>query len=221
MASGRRVGILGGTFDPIHLGHLAAARAAHDQLRLDQVLFIPSSQPPHRPDRPRASGYHRFAMVAMSVTGTADWRVSDVELGRAGPSYSFDTLTSLAASGLEPSELFFIIGTDAFADIATWSRYPAVLDAAHFAVVSRPGQALAPLASRLPDLAHRMIGARTFSAAAAGGPTRIILLEADTPDVSSTAIRDRAARGDSLDGLVATGVATYIRQHALYRPTTG
>src|SRR5690606_38479035 len=93
--TGRRVGVMGGTFDPIHLGHLAGARAAAETLRLDRVLWVPSSLPPHRPDRPRASGYHRFAMTALAIAGVPGWEASDVELARPGTSYTFETLVSL------------------------------------------------------------------------------------------------------------------------------
>ncbi|MEZ5286305.1 MAG: nicotinate-nucleotide adenylyltransferase [Vicinamibacterales bacterium] len=136
-----RVGLLGGTFDPIHLGHLAAARAAQDALRLDGVRFIPSSVPPHRPDRPRASGYHRVQMTTLAVAATPGWDVSDVELRRGGASYTFDTLTTLRAE-FPASQFFFITGADAFAEIASWRHYPDVLDLAHFVVIARTGYEL-------------------------------------------------------------------------------
>jgi nicotinate-nucleotide adenylyltransferase len=212
-----RVGLIGGTFDPIHAGHLAAARVVHQTLGLESVRFIPSAQPPHRTDSPRASGYHRREMVKLAVADTPGWEVSDLELQRQGPSYTFDTLTTFAREGLTPLQMFFITGADAFAEIATWHRYPDVLDAAHFVVVTRPGTTLDALRARLADLEPRMADA---DEGVRSNRTRVILLEADTPDVSSTAIRNRIADGESIDGLVPRAVAAYIEQNSLYRETT-
>jgi len=209
-----RVGVLGGTFDPIHLGHIAAGRAAVDALGLDRLLIVPSSRPPHRPEGPAVSGYHRFAMAAIAVAGEPGWEASDLELGRAGPSYTYDTLAALADQGHPPSTLFCITGADAFADIATWSRYPAILGQAHFVIVTRPGTAVAELRRRVPELAARMIAP---SALGAPQPPALILLEADTPDVSSTTVRRRAAAGEPLAGLLPAGVANHIGRHGLYR----
>ncbi|MGH9386840.1 MAG: nicotinate-nucleotide adenylyltransferase [Vicinamibacterales bacterium] len=209
-----RVGVIGGTFDPIHCGHVAVAREAQRALGLDHVTLIPSRQPPHRPDVPRASGHHRRAMAALAAIDHPTWRVSTTELERPGPSYAFDTLTEVAREGHEPSQIFFLLGTDAFAEIATWSRYPAVLDLAHFAVISRPGTPLSSLRQRLPDLASRMIAPGDLAAAAT---PRVILLELTTPDVSSTDIRARVQSGRPIEGLVPDTVASYIDAQHLYR----
>jgi nicotinate-nucleotide adenylyltransferase len=141
------------------------------------------------------------------------WEVSDQELQRDGPSFTIDTLAAQQRDGLSPLQLFFIIGADAFAEIASWHRYPAVLDAANFAVVARPGTALEDMRGRLPALRDRMAAP---SAATTAQTTQIFLIEADTPNVSSTDIRRRAARGESLDGQVTPAVAAYIAQHSLY-----
>jgi nicotinate-nucleotide adenylyltransferase len=213
----RLVGVLGGTFDPVHDGHLAAAAAAADALGLLDVRLVPSRQPPHRTVAPRASAYHRFAMVSLAVAGDPRLSASDVELTRSGPSFTSDTLRRLHELGLDAWQLFFITGADAFAEIATWRDYPALLDLAHFVVISRPGRALERLASRLPDLAPRMHGVRANHDWRPGrGPTRILLLEAATPDVSSTDIRERLAGGSSLAGLVPPAVERHIRRHGLY-----
>jgi len=214
------VGLLGGTFDPIHRGHLAVARASQRALALDSVRFVPSARPPHRPDSPHASEYHRVQMIRLAVveaTATADtrWEVSDLELHRQGPSYTFDTLAELHREGLTALQICFITGADAFAEIATWHRYPEVLDSAHFVVVSRPGTTLDHLQQRLPALASRMTYAHD---AATATTTQIVLVNAATPDISSTDIRRAAARGESLDQFVTPAVAAYIEQHSLYRP---
>lgn len=210
-----RVGVIGGTFDPIHLGHVAAAEAAASALNLAEIRFLPARVPPHRPEQPAASGYHRFAMVALAVADAAGWMASDAELLRDGPSYTYDTLVAMRAAGLEASQLFFITGADAFAEIATWSRYPDVLDAAHFVVVERPGTDVGALEARLPQLAARMTGPAGLGA---GVSPRIIVLEAATPDVSSTEIRRRRQAGYPIGDMVPARVAAYIDKHALYGP---
>jgi nicotinate-nucleotide adenylyltransferase len=210
-------GILGGTFDPVHEGHIAAALAASQSLSLDRVVLVPSHLPPHRPALPRASAFHRFAMVALAVSGHSKLAASDVELRLPGPSFTAVTLRHLQAHGYRPSQLFFIIGTDAFAEVASWHDYPAVLDLAHFVVISRPGQSFDGLFDRLPDLAPRM--RQVTAPGATPGPDAscaIWLVNAATPDVSSTLIRERAAAGEPLRGLVASDVEGHIRKHRLY-----
>lgn len=226
--AGERLGIIGGTFDPIHLGHLAAATAASDALDLDEVLFIPSHHPPHRPVQPTASAFHRFAMVSLALAADERFVASDWELQRHGPSFTADTLRALQDTGLAAWQLFFIIGTDAFAEIATWHDYPGVLDLAHFVVISRPGQSFDALRQRLPEWVPRMGDVATQAgrtsrssevpAGGTGGPssTAIFLVPANTPDVSSTVIRGRAAARGSLDGLVPREVERHIRRHRLY-----
>jgi len=211
-----RIGILGGTLDPIHCGHLAAAAAARDAFDLPRVLVVPSHVPPHRPVQPLASPYHRFAMAALAVSGMPRVEAGDDELRADGPSYTADTLERLHRRGYAPADIFFVTGADAFADIGTWKRYPEVLDLAHFVVVSRPGYDIDALAERLPDLRSRMRPAA--APARTDGATLIFLLQAPTPDVSSTAVRDRLRRGEPLAGLVPPLVEAHIHQHHLYDP---
>src|SRR4051812_42373847 len=147
----RRLGILGGTFDPIHTGHVDAARAAEAALGLTDVLIITSHIPPHRTP-PVASPYHRFAMVALTVAEYPRWRASDLELESATPSYTSCTLDRLHRAGYRPTELFFVVGADAFREIESWKGYPGIFDRAHFAVVSRPGSTVSELPLRIPEL---------------------------------------------------------------------
>jgi nicotinate-nucleotide adenylyltransferase len=205
-AGQRRIGLLGGTLDPIHVGHLEAADAARGSLALDEILVIPAHDPPHRPDDPRASAWHRFAMVALAIADRDGYRASDIELRREGPSYTSLTLRDLRSAGWGPSQLYFIVGADAFAEIGTWYDYPAILDACRFAVVSRPGTTLDAAVARTPELRERI------------GRT-IHLVEAPTADVSSTGIRRRLAANASIDGLVPPSVARHIAVHRLYRTT--
>ncbi len=153
-------------------------------------------------------------MIALAVANSPGWDASDLEINREGRSYTYDTLTTIGREeGLTPSRIFFITGADAFAELATWHRYPDVLDRAHFVVVARPGTTLDVLRLRLPNLASRMTTANALDAST----PRIILLQAQTPGVSSTDIRRRVADGRSIDTLVPAAVSRYIDQNLLYR----
>lgn len=222
MSGSRRLGVLGGTFDPIHFGHLDAGDAAQSTLGLDEVRLIPAHDPPHRPVDPRASAFHRFALASLAIVDRPSWRVSDVEVMREGPSYSVDTLRSLHAEGWSAWQIFFILGADAFAEIATWKQFPEVLDAAHFVVVARPGMTLDDAVTRTPQLAAKVrpLDVRRVrlqpDLANTGHETAILLVEARTRDVSSTAVRTRLAAGLSIDDLVPAPVARHITAHQLY-----
>ncbi len=211
----RRVGLFGGTFDPIHRGHLDVLEAAEAALDLTAVVVIPSNIPPHR-SQPAASSYHRFAMVALAVAGRRGWQASDLELRAGATSFTTATLQHFHDEGYAAEELFFITGADAFLDIATWRDYPAILGRAHFAVVSRPGCPVEELPARLPDLAGRMT---TPGAGARAAARSIVLIEAVTAGVSGTAIRGRCRAGESLAGLVPAAVLQHIEQHGLYSTT--
>ena len=221
MNEGGRIGILGGTLDPIHVGHIDAALAAKEALRLERILVIPANVPPHRAT-PATSPFHRFAMAALAISGLQGFVVSDMELTAPGPSYTADTLVRLREMyGAGPWQFFFITGADAFAEIETWSRYPAVLDLANFVVVSRPGTPAATMRTRLPQLRARMrLPVGSFVTGANTGAqerhTAIFLVDAPTADVSATEIRRRAAGRLPLAGLVPAGVEHHIQQHGLY-----
>jgi len=213
MTSGRRVGIMGGTFDPIHRGHMDLGCAAESAIGLTRLCLLPVNIPPHRA-QPFASSYHRFAMVALAVSGHARWQATDLELQHPTPSYTSSTLDRLHRHGYAPSELFFVIGADSFAEIETWKDYPAILDGANFAVVSRPGCSIEELPRRLPLLSSRM--ARAPITASRDAEPLIILIDAMTANVSSTAIRMRRASGEPITGLVDPRVEQHIEQHGLY-----
>lgn len=214
-----RIGVLGGTFDPVHHGHLDAADAARQALALTAVVLMPSRTPPHKASPAPASGYHRFAMAALATAGHQGLRVSDIELRSPSPSYTSLTLQKLAQSGYSPLQLFFILGADAFAEIAHWHDYPAILRRSHFAVVARAGKPLAELRDRLPALAGRMRKPGVESTGAAGS-TAIWLVDAQTRDVSSSSIRRRLAATKSTGNLLPDIVAAYIDRHRLYGATT-
>ena len=208
------MGILGGTFDPIHVGHIATARAAQQQLDLSEIVLMPARTPPHRDHGPSASMFHRFAMTALAVAELDRASVSDEELRADGPSYTALTLERLSARGVDADQIVFITGADAFAEIETWYRYPDVLDLAQFAVVSRPGTPAASIAARLPHLQPRLTTAKGSEPGAAG--KSIFLVDAPTPDVSSTGIRRRLRSGQPISGLVPAAVEAHILRHRLY-----
>lgn len=211
-ADSRRVGILGGTFDPIHCGHLDIGDAAVRALGLRQLYVVTARVPPHRPE-PCASAFHRFAMVSIAVDRREGWRASDLELQAAAPSYTSTTLKAFHARGYAPGDLFFVVGADAFVEIETWHDYPAILAGAHFAVVSRPAFSVEMLMGRLPSLAARMVPA---PATKLSMEPSIVLIDAATMDVSSTGVRERREAGVSIAGLVPPGVQRHIEQHGLY-----
>jgi nicotinate-nucleotide adenylyltransferase len=200
------LGVLGGTFDPIHNGHVAAARAAQEALKLDEIVLVPSHIPPHRAHPAGATSEQRFTMAQLASAEQPGWSTSRIELDRAGRSYTYDTLIELKEQ-LGGRQFFFILGADAFAEIATWSRYPAVLDLSNFVVVSRPGITLDSLRERVPSA----FGLRPTA------ETRVILVDAHTPDISATDIRRRVRDGDSIRGLEPAAVEHYISDHRLYR----
>jgi nicotinate-nucleotide adenylyltransferase len=214
MTRGVRLGLFGGTFDPVHVGHMDAAAAARRALSLDHVLFIPSHLPPHREADPRATAFHRFAMVALATNDEPAYRTSDVEARRAGTSYTHDTLIGLHAEGWAPSQLFFIIGTDAFAEISLWREFGRLVDGTNFAVVGRSGITLDTALARTPAL-----GSRVRPLAAASEPsdqTAVYLIDTATRDVSSTQIRAELAAGRSIAQLVPEAVERHIIRHGLY-----
>jgi nicotinate-nucleotide adenylyltransferase len=218
MIHGDRIGILGGTFDPVHVGHVDTARAAREALDLERVILMPSGTPPHRQYQPAASPEHRYAMTRLAAGEADGLDASDLELGVEGPSYTADTLARLHQSGIQPSQIFFITGADAFAEIHTWSRFPDVLDMAHFVAVSRPGHPATALPRLLPALAARMAAGNLTPLVASN--LRIFLVQAETRDVSSTGIRRRLAAGESIQGMVPASVEAYIRDHGLYTRDT-
>lgn len=207
------VGVLGGTFDPIHNGHLAAAAGAQQHLHLDSIVLVPSRIPPHRQDPVGANAEHRYEMASLAAAERPGWSASRLEIDREGPSYTFDTLAELRNG----TQIFFILGADAFAEIATWFRYPDVLDLANFVVVSRPGITLDSLRERVPSaFEHHPPCSPSALRDFGSQETRVILVESNTPDISSTDIRRRVRAGLPLSGLVPDTVADYIRAHRLY-----
>jgi nicotinate-nucleotide adenylyltransferase len=217
----KKIGLLGGTFDPVHNGHLAVADHVLKVLKLDGVWFIPAALPPHKQghaDNLEITGYaHRFAMLERAVAANSSFVVSDIESKRATPSYSIDTINILLQSSLEPVSLYFIIGADAFLEIDTWKRFEDLPDLVSFIVISRPGYPLEKvsqvISSNYPDYTYDQASGIWQSAKS---PGKFIPLPMNPVPVSSTVIRDRVRRGDPITAMVPTVVEDYIREQKLY-----
>jgi nicotinate-nucleotide adenylyltransferase len=216
-----RIGLLGGTFNPGHLGHIRAAEIVRDRFGLDRVLLIPSAIPPHKEAGDVAPARDRLRMIELACAGRPRLQASDLEVRARGRSYSILTLRRVA--GLYPrARVFFILGSDAFAEIDTWRDYEQVLEQCPFIVVSRPGAALGEAARVLGGrLRDRMVvlGPRDVPDESQVRPGRIFLLAIDALDVSSTEIRLRLRQGRPVAGLVPPTVDEYLHQHQLYKET--
>ncbi|CAB4551622.1 MAG: nicotinate-nucleotide adenylyltransferase [Actinobacteria bacterium] len=188
-----RLGVMGGTFDPIHLGHLVAAEAAAEHFNLDSVIFIPAGDPWQKTTY--ASAQDRLAMTKLAVAGHSNFQISTIDIDRAGPTYTIDTLQELG--NLEPgAELFFITGADSLSGIGSWKQVEKLWPLATFVGVSRPGHSL-----KAPAYAE----------------ARIELLEIPALSVSSTGIRAKVNSGESIDDLVPEAVSQYIKDQNLYQ----
>ena len=197
-----KIGILGGTFDPVHNGHLAVAEQVRALLKLEEVVFVPAGQPWLKTGRSITSAEQRIKMLQLAITGKSYFRLSAMEIERAGPSYTVDTITRMKAQlGIE-DELVFIIGWDKLYELHLWKDLPRLLEACRLAAVPRPGYSL-------PDLTN-------LEAAIPGAAQRVELLDMPLMDVSASEIRRRVARGQSISALVPQAVAQYIKRHKLY-----
>jgi nicotinate-nucleotide adenylyltransferase len=194
------VGIFGGTFDPPHLGHLALAEWARVELELDFVWFVPAGVPPHKRSSARTPARHRLAMTRLATRGNASFRVSPIETRRRGPSYTVDTVRAFARSH-PGAALYLMMGADMYDTLDSWREPGEIARAATIVVALRPGRR------------------RTARARAKG--RRVTWLANPGLDVSSSALRSRAARGRSLRYLVPDAVARYIERHRLYVSTPG
>jgi nicotinate-nucleotide adenylyltransferase len=195
----RVVGMMGGTFDPIHVGHLMIAEAAREALALDRVLFVPAGLPPHKPAAEVTPVEHRVAMVELAIAGNAAFELSRVEVDRPGPSFTVDTVERLAAD----ADVVVILSAETFHELPTWHEPERLFAAARVAVVPREGYPA-------PDRAWL---AATFP----GREDRVAYVKAPHLGLSSTAIRERVASGRSIRYVVPDAVAAYIADHHLYR----
>ena len=213
------IGVFGGTFDPIHYGHLRLAEELAEAAKLTEVRFLPSGTPPHR-GTPGAGAEHRVAMARLSTAGNPRFAVDDRETTRSGPGYTYDTLMELRREIGQQRPLALLLGADAFLDLATWHRWHALFDLAHVIVAYRPGYAIDTWQSRMPQpLAHEY-AARSMQQplavhlAPAGG---IAAVSMTGLDISATFVRTAVHAGSSPRYLLPDAVLDYIRSHGLYR----
>lgn len=198
-----RLGLFGGTFDPVHLGHLAIAEVARGHLGLDRVVFIPAGVPPHKDPVGVSPAHHRLAMVRGATADNPGFAVSDLELRRSGPSFAADTIEAFAAQA-PSAELFWLLGTDSVTELHTWRDPPRLFALATFVGLARPGWSRADVD-------------RWFDAQPPGVRPRLEFVEVPLLDIASSALRARMARGDSVRYLVPDAALAYIAAHGLYR----
>jgi len=213
------VGIFGGTFDPIHHGHLRLAEEVAESAKLGEVRFMPSGTPPHR-TRPGADAADRVAMARLAVAGNPRFSVDDRETRRAGPGYTVDTLAELRSELGVSRPLALLLGADAFLELATWHRWRALFDLAHIVVAYRPGFPIDTWQARMPEpLAHEYAARHMHQPLAvhlapAGG---IAAVSMTGLDISATFVRNAVAAGASARYLLPDSVLDYIRSRGLYR----
>ena len=199
----RKIGIMGGTFDPIHIGHLVTAEAVRNEYSLDQVLFIPASSPPHKQDMDVTPPIHRYIMTVMATYSNPYFYVSTIEMERSGPSYTVDTIAALIEQFGESTELFFIMGADSAQELPTWNNVDRLLELCSVVAAARPG-----CADTIDDII------RYFGPL---GQKRIHRLAAPELEISSTDIRERVREGNSIKYIVPDSVENYILKEGLYR----
>jgi len=200
----QRLGLFGGTFDPIHFGHLAIAEAAREELCLDRVWFVPARLQPHKRSRRVTDAEHRWEMVRLALAGNPCFEPSRLELNREGPSYTADTVAEVRRQAGPGQEIFFICGADTLLELDSWYRPADLMAWATIAVARRPGCEDTAVTRAAAQLEARFGG-------------RVVLFEAPLLDVSSSLIRERLAAGRSIRYLVADGVREYIVRNCLYR----
>ena len=197
------IGVLGGTFDPVHLGHLIIAEEVREQFKLDTLLFVPSGHPWLKDDRIITTAQHRVAMLHLALASNPRFRISMVDVEREGPSYTVDTLADIRRQFGESASLFFILGWDSLNDLHLWKDPARIIQQCRLVAVGRPGSAkprLSAMETSLPGISKN-----------------VLLLPKPLIGISSTEIRQRVAKGLSIKYLVPEAVETYIRENGLYR----
>ncbi len=197
-----KIGVLGGTFDPVHRGHIMIAEEAKDALSLSEVLMVPAGQPMFKANERITSAEHRLAMLRLAVAGRPHMKVSTVEIERPGPSYTVDTVAELKGQLGDGDDIYFIIGWDSLEQFHEWREPARILSMCCLAAVPRPGWPR-------PDT-------QALEARVPGISGRVVFLDKPQVDISASDIRDLAAKGESIDRLVPGPVADYIKENKLY-----
>lgn len=196
------IGVLGGTFDPIHIGHLILAEEVRARLNLAEILFVPAGQPWLKADSPISPAEHRVEMVRLAIADKPYFKLSTMEIERVGPTYTVDTIAELKAQLGTEDELFFIMGWDNLAELPRWRQPSRLLTMCRLVAVPRPGYPL-------PDL-------KALEASIPGLSQRVTLMDKPEVDISASVIRDRVTQGLSIRHLVPESIDAYIRQHKIY-----
>jgi nicotinate-nucleotide adenylyltransferase len=223
------IGVMGGTFDPIHLGHLRAAEEIYWAFELERIIFVPAARPPHKEEEFEASAQHRYEMVSLATVYTPYFSVSPIELSRPGRSYSIETLREFRKLYGDESTIYFIMGVDAFLDIAAWKDARELLSLAQVIVTARPGWRLDEVERSMtpeqwhllgdPGFKYMKISEITRETATAHSESRsVLLVEVVSLDISSSEIRQLVKEGRSIRHLVTDTVAAYIGKNRLYQP---
>ncbi|MDY6793686.1 MAG: nicotinate-nucleotide adenylyltransferase [Actinomycetota bacterium] len=202
----KRIGVMGGTFDPIHHGHMVTAEEAWKQFGLDQVLFVPSGHPPHKEERKSLDAEQRYLMAVIATATNPHFIVSRMEIERPGPSYTIDTVEQLHHKYGRNTDVFFITGADAILEILTWKEPERILEECTFIAATRPGYDLARLEDSLPE------AEKTRHAS----DPKVLVMEIPALAISSTDIRRRVSEGRPIRYLVPEGVAEFIEKNGLY-----
>ena len=220
MEKRKRIAIYGGTFDPVHLGHLAIAKRVSEVFAIDKFLFVPARVAPHKLEREVSSGFHRYAMLALATQDIPELCISTYEVEGAGTHYTVDTLAHFRADLGDAVDLFFVMGADSWSEITTWREWERLTTLANLIVVTRPGHDFAETDPRVfsaPVIDVRGQQEETTSSASGN----ISMTDAVMLDVSATSVRQAARENDNrkLDKLVPPEVADYIRKYGLFRNT--
>ena len=215
--SGPRLGILGGTFDPIHFGHLRLAEEVGESLNLEHVYLIPAALPPHKGQKGVSAFQHRFEMTRIASAESPRLKVLDLEARREGFSYSIETLRIFHSMYQPDLDLYFVLGMDAFLEIETWKDFRSLFSYAHFVVIQRPGFPSDILESFLPTLGVNFERGGQENRFLSPSGYEVVSMEATLMDISSTKIREKVAAGKSIRFLVPEAVRSYIESKRLYR----
>ncbi|KPJ63036.1 MAG: hypothetical protein AMS15_01920 [Planctomycetes bacterium DG_23] len=200
-----KLGVLGGTFNPLHMGHLIIAQEAYLRLRLDKVIFVPAATPPHKPQEDLLDAMHRYRMVALTLRNDPRFVASDMEIKRSGKSYTVDTLEELRKKYGPRAEIYLIVGSDTLDEFPTWKDFPRIAQISQIVVVVRPGHSL----ERIDDL-KAILGEDKVE------EIKGLMLKDPLISISASDIRRRVARGESIRYLVPRTVERYIKKHRLY-----
>jgi len=211
-----KIGLMGGTFNPVHLAHLRIAEEARELCALDRLVFIPAADPPHKPLAGEVSFEQRYAMVRLAIAGHPAFELSDIEAHRAGKSYSVDTISSFR-NDHPGDELFFIIGSDSFLEIGLWHRYAEIFSLCNLIVVERPGRPVSNPSAALPIAIQGQFSYNAqFNRLEHQSGQHVYFLRGCPLDISSTEIRQLAATGRSITYLVPPAVEAYIKEQRIY-----